>query len=206
MSAVRKPSVESDADEVPENVLILPVAKIELCAAKGDVRYYLNWPYLDLSDEKKPILVATNGHVLAAAEVRVGSKVTAGPLPVAAIRAARAVKTKQPQIGARLIFNGDMVGTPDVMYRRPSGDFKYPDWRKVVPKIKKDRKADFGVNGAYMKLMQDVFGNGHFDRGGLAVFGGQDDSPDTKEKTPILLRSINPDTFETIGVVMPLHI
>ena len=193
----------STDDELPDNVLVLPVAKVELCTAKGNVRYYLNYPYLDLSDKKKPMLVATNGHVLAAAPVLIGSKVKEGPLPLAALKAARAVRSKQPQIGHRLYLEGAMVGTGDVMYKRPDGDFKFPDWRKVFVPPETDRKPDVRFNGNYMKLMQDVFG-GTLMMTGLSVFLGRDGKA-TDPTKPILVRGSNPDARDTIAVVMPMR-
>src|SRR5690606_20867227 len=96
-----------------KGTVILPAGQVELCAAKGDVRcYYLNMPYLDLADPEKPMLVASNGHVLAAAPVTIEGDVSEGPIPIEAIKYARRKKTRQPS-RAQLVFDGPMVGTGD---------------------------------------------------------------------------------------------
>lgn len=212
-SRARKPAakVEKKVETAPAkeptlNVVVLPAARVELCAAKGDVRYYLNWPYLDLSDKKRPMLVATNGHMLAAAPVTIEGDVKAGPIPVKAIQAARAVRTKQPHVGHRLIFDGDMCGTGEVMYRRPSSDFKYPDWRSAVPKLDKNAKPDIGVNGDYVATLQNVVAGTRKKWRGLSITMLRDEEKNIAKNQPMLIRSLDPELAETIAVLMPLHV
>lgn len=209
MAAVKKAKRVETTEPAPkaepaQNVLILPHGRIELCAARGDVRYYLNTPYLDLSDKKQPMLVATNGHVLAAAPVTIEGQVTQGPIPIAAIKAARAVKTKQPQIGHRLIFDGNMVGTGEVMWKRPE-DVKYPDWRKVVPKLAAKAEPDIGVNGDYIAMLQDALAGTGKKWRGLGIFLARDGEK-IATGGAIRIRSAHADCQDVIGVVMPMRV
>ena len=128
------------------NYIVLPEGQVELCAAKGDIRYYLNHPFLDLSDEKRPMLVATNGHVLAAAPVAIHGNVSQGPIPLEAIKRARAAAKKRKTPEVQLVFIGDMCGTPDALFKRPPFDFTYPDWRKIIPKSN-GSDPDMSFNG-----------------------------------------------------------
>jgi hypothetical protein len=204
MSAVRKPKIAPVTEPV-ENVVVLPTGRVELCAARGDIRYYLNHPFLDLSDKKKPMLVATNGHVMAVAHVAIEGDVTEGPVPVAAIKAARAVKTKQPQIGARLLFVGDMCGTKDVMFRRPQYDFKFPDWRKVIPQVAKDAKPDIGINGDYMHTLQLALSGKSARYPGLKFYCTHENGSLSANKA-VRVMSVDAACQDVIGVVMPLSI
>ena len=192
------------AKEPALNLVILPEARVELCASKGDVRYYLNWAYLDLSDKTQPMLVASNGRILAAAPVTIEGAVTAGPIPVEAIKAARAVKTTQPQIGARLIFEGDMCGTRDVMYRRPANDFKYPDWRSVVPQLPKSTTPDIGLNGDYIATIQKVLKGRKY--GGLKFTMQRDEKNAIVKNKAVLLQGYDAEFAGAVAVVMPMAI
>jgi hypothetical protein len=111
--------------------IVLPEAEVERCAAKGDVRYYLNWPYLDLSDKKKPMLVASNGHVLAGASVHLKGTIQPGPIPLEAIAQARKEAKAAGGGEVKLVFKDFMVGTENQMFKRPDGDFTYLDWRTI---------------------------------------------------------------------------
>lgn len=211
-SRSRKPAVKVDAKKNPTpepaklNVLVLPAARVELCAAKGDLRYYLNWPYLDLRDKKRPMLVATNGHILAAAPVEIEGDVKEGPIPAKAIQAARAVKTKQPQAGHRLIFDGDMCGTGEVMYRRPSSYFKFPDWREVVPKLPKDTAPDIGLNGDYITTLQNVMDVRRRGWRGLKLTMQRDEQNALAKNKGLLVRGFDPDLEGVVAVLMPMHV
>ena len=145
----------------PTPTLHLPQIKVEAAAAVGDVRYYLNYPYLDLSG-KKPVLVATNGHYLLACEVKIEGKVKEGPLPIEAITRARKEAGKHV-VNAPLIFDGEMCGTRDVMDRRPVFDkgTKYPKWRNVIPAgLDRDSAPNVAFKAEYLNSIAVALGCG----------------------------------------------
>jgi len=134
--------------------ITLPKIKVEMAVAIGDVRFYLNHPYLDLQGDL-PMLVATNGHLLLAAEVQIDGDVSEGPLPLEGIIRVR--KQADKYCAPVMQVNGNMVGTGDVMFKRPDlGISKYPDWRKVVPEYDHNAKPDIAFKPRYLKLMADA--------------------------------------------------
>lgn len=180
--------------------MALPDALVELAAAKSDVRWYLNWPYLDMTDRKKPAMVATNGHVMAMAPVAVTGSVQAGPLPFEAIVAARKAAKKTGKT-AKLTFAGDLVGTSDQMFKRPKHDFTYPDWRKIVNDADVNgREHDVALNGDYMAMMQKVIGSGNYKS--VRIFCGRDGAKIAANKPVVFKGSTH---SEAIGIVMPMR-
>lgn len=118
---------------------VLPAFKVEAIAAVNDVRYYLNCPFLDRS-KRVPVLVATNGHSMLAVEVKLVGDFPEGPLPIEALTRTRKEAGKYED--AVLFCDGNMVGNRKVMFERPAYNFKYPDWRHVIPKYDRDVLGD----------------------------------------------------------------
>jgi len=137
----------------------LPATLVEDCCAKDDVRAYLNYPYLDLSTKKQPVLVATNGHYLLAVDVSVYGTVEQGWFPLEAIKRVRTAwkKGKTSLYPPRLYVDGNMCGTGDVMFKRPDrGALKFPDWRNLIPKLKESMKPDIAFNANYLLQVQNA--------------------------------------------------
>lgn len=183
----------------PSNgTLVLPEAKVELCVAKNDVRYYLNFPYLDLTDPKKPMLLGCNGHYLAAAPVRIKGEVQPGPLPIEAINAARKSASKAGV--PTLVFDGFMVGTGVHMFKRPDHGLMFPDWRKAVPDTK-GREHDIALNASYIALMARALSDGNFNC--LRIYCGRDDK-NAVDSTQAAVFRTSPES-DAFGVVMPMR-
>lgn len=175
--------------------IVLPEERVELCVAKNDVRYYLQWPYLDLRGDE-PMLVATNGHILAAAPVEVVGDFPQGPLPVIAIKVAR--KSKE----GNLYLENGRVGTLDAMYKRPEDHAKYPQWTNVVPDIGK-RAADIGVNARYLATAQEVLNSTNAVSPGLAVWFSKEGTKVHGDKQ-FVVRGVN--GTEGFCCVMPMRL
>lgn len=185
----------------PLNTMKVPLTLVELAVAKGDVRYYLNYVYLDLRVPKAPMLVATNGHFLIAVPVKPEANVKQGPIPVDAIKAARKANKREPV----LVFENGMVGTRNVMFRRPD-DVTWPDWRKASFSTDEAPFAgDVGVNGAYLAAINKAMGSQ-----GLRVMLGRDKDGAIDPAKPLRVRA-NGRGAEVernegvIAVVMPMR-
>lgn len=198
-----EPTVKARPYADDDGHVVLSSAQVELCAAKNDVRYYLNEPYLDMSDLEHPMLVATNGHVLVAAPVEVVGKVSAGPVPGEAIKRARKHKTRKPG-QPTLTFARDMVGTGDVMFRRHE-PVHFPDWRKVIDEEAKKREPDLAVNGDYMTLVQKAITPPGRMRG-VRLHFCRDEEGAIDNTKGFLVTAISPNHDNgVIGVVMPMR-
>lgn len=136
--------------------ILLPKLRFEDATAKQDVRFYLNSPYLDLSGDR-PVLVATNGHVLISVECEIDGKVSEGSIGLEAVQRCR----KDAKHDAAILrFNDKMHGTGKVMFERPNWDQKitYPKWRNVIPDVSTDGDPDCAFNDQYFSLMSKAFG------------------------------------------------
>lgn len=128
----------------------LPGCFVEKAVApKGEPRYYLQSPYLDLRDADKAYVVATTGNILIAAPVnrKEAEKIGDGLLPLDAVATAR-------KNGGVLKIDGKRIGAGDgAWYDRPDG--KFPEWRKVVPKGRvRKHNFDFAVNAELLVQVQ----------------------------------------------------
>jgi len=184
--------------------VVLPKAFVEDICAKGDVRHYLNQPYLDL-DGKVPVIVATNGHFLMACNVEIEGEVASGALNVEAIKRARKAQTEQGLMDPRLYFDGDMCGSGLAMFKRPDMHAsKFPEWRKLIPKKKK--KPDICFNATYLKAVQDSL-QGGVKKGDLGVmlYLGRNREGKVDHKAAFLVEPM-PCRYErdsVVTVVMP---
>jgi DNA polymerase-3 subunit beta len=113
-----------------------------------DIRYYLNGFLIERA-KQGVVLVATNGHVLAAIKDAEGMLEGADQVivrrDVPLIRACKGRFTQPPYV---LIANGRVTIAPDfglegtdaetfVMPGKPFLEAKYPNWKRVVPDFKK---------------------------------------------------------------------
>jgi len=104
--------------------------QIEKTASKDPTRYVLNDPYLDTSEIDKPVLVATDGRMLAVVPVEVLPEDMSGHVPVDAIKELRKDKSGKSEInlnGKVEVVNADKI----TRFTRPEGTF--PNWKQVVP-------------------------------------------------------------------------
>jgi hypothetical protein len=130
--------------------------------ANQDVRYYLNGVCVEPADDGGAVIVATNGHLLAAMRSpdtlvteRVIVNVTpafatavkkAGKSELAFIRAA--TKTSTLEVVNSVPGNGRNKGN-DIAFVKPGAPFidgKFPDWRKIMPT---DEKIARGLPASY---------------------------------------------------------
>jgi len=184
------------------NYIVLPCALIEDIAAKNDVRFYLNDPYLDMRG-KKPMLVATNGHLLAAAPVVVSGDVPQGPIPFEAIKRVR--KDQKHKANPDLYFaDNDMCGTGKVMFKREHMDCKYPDWSQLVPKLTKTASPDITFDARYFKAMQDALAPGaKIAQAGCGIFLRRDKKGNTDPRAAF--RVVCKKNDDVLAVIMPMQ-
>ena len=204
--AKRKPPAKASPPKLPH--FVLPAFKVEAMAAVNDVRYYLNYPFLERS-KGKPVLVSTNGHSLLAVEVTLVGDFPEGPLPIEALTRTRKDAGKFED--AVLFCDGNMVGNRKVMFERPAYDFKYPDWRKVIPPYDRDAKGDICLKPKLMTTMAAALGIS--DKAGM-VFVTQKKLPTKRSKygpgDPTKAVAVRAATVNAIGVkyhaiIMPMR-
>jgi DNA polymerase-3 subunit beta len=112
------------------------------CAAKDDVRYYMNGVTVEIGRNESR-LVATDGHMLGVLRLEVKSDLTETRefiIPRAEIEAIKKAKRNEPEL---LAFTADLEASDggywaqfndDATTRRfKLIDGKFPDWRRVVP-------------------------------------------------------------------------
>jgi DNA polymerase III sliding clamp (beta) subunit (PCNA family) len=183
----------------------LPQALIEDLAAKNDVRYYLNDPYLDKRGDT-PMLVATNGHVLAAIPVKLHGDIEQGPIPTEAIKRCR--KDQRTHAEKFLYFEAGRCGTGKVMFEREHMDCKFPQWTNLVPKIDTE-KADYDIciDAAYMDLMQKSLCGGprkkHASQGVEVYLARKGKTIDPR--AAFLIKPAPKGEAGIIGVIMPMR-
>ncbi len=181
-----------------KNYITVPHALIEDIAANKDVRFYLNQPYLDKRG-KKPMLVATNGHMLAAAPVEVHGDVEQGPIPTEAIKRCRKADRTLPPV---MYFDGLLCGTGKVMFEREFMDCKFPDWTKLIPKKRKG-PSDIAFDARYFKMLQDALAPGtKIGQAGTAVWLQYDGKGKVDSKAAF---RVDCKDDEAIGVLMPMR-
>lgn len=184
-------------------IITLPELKVETAVAKQDVRYYLNYPYLDLSGTV-PMLVATNGHFLLAARVEIDGDCDSGPLPLEAIKYARKLHPRSSLTLPAIVVDGDMVGAgvsnDYCAWKRPTFDkFAYPDWRSVVPKIEPKAEPTVTVNGSYLDLIEKACPKSRY--AGMSIWCG---TQNELQRDAIACRTYGMDA-DDVAVVMPVR-
>jgi len=181
--------------------------KIEQCQAKSDVRYFLRDIYLDKQDADKPVLVATNGNILAVIPAIDADNDTEGFISAEALKAARRKECGSVTLnGAQDVLNGPSFPRPlTTDDGRP--DAKYPDWRRVVPENpgKPDICLDAELVIRLARALCDVKGNApkmlrlhlaRTDSGEIDRTGAVYVEPDLSD----------PAEMGTFGVIMPCRV
>ncbi len=186
------------------NYVVLPDALIEDLAGKKDIRFYLNSPYLDLRGDK-PMLVATNGHLLAAASVEISGDVEQGPIPTEAIKRVRKDDKNMGINTKHLYFEGGRCGTGKVMFEREHMDCKYPDWTNIVKtKVTAETKPDITFDARYFKTMQDVLAPGEkVGEAGIAIFLERDANGDVDPESAFHVKCRK--RGDVIAIIMPMR-
>jgi DNA polymerase-3 subunit beta len=99
-------------------------------AAKGDMRYYLNGVFFEVS-ENRTLLVATDGHAMGIAASAWGGNTLSENLIIARDVIEMALRAKTPEVVLQKRDDGTwQLGS--VSFTPVDG--KYPEWRHVVPK------------------------------------------------------------------------
>jgi len=203
----------------------IPSVKLETLCAVNDVRHYLYHPFLDLSDPDKPMLVATNGHLFTACEVKVHGAVTRGPIPCDAIKAARQEharrnRGRRQHTGepAAVFFEGDRVGTDTVMFKRPCYEDIFKDrpdgnatgwvnWRAMVAATQGDTD-DIGIDAALLYRLSRAMYGGRTKGLGVVLSIGRDKHGQLDPRAGLQVRWLGrrgDQDPEAIAVVMPMR-
>lgn len=106
--------------------------KIEKAASTDETRLSLMDPRLDLQDKKGPVMVATDGKILAVIPVTVDEKDVAGMVPIEALLCGRKAGKVLGQTQLLLEKDTAKEAMTSATYRR-SSDLSYPNWRQVIP-------------------------------------------------------------------------
>lgn len=117
--------------------------KIELAASKDASRYVITEPYLDMTQE--PVMVATNGAILAVVPVETEKGDVSGFVTAEALKAERKAK-----LG--MLCNGELKVAGGPSFFRPDNG-AFPNWRTVLPD--KDREVVFQV-GINVKMLWEL--------------------------------------------------
>lgn len=110
------------------------------CAAKKDVRFYLNGVLIEPLASGYCV-VATNGHVLFAGEGRCDNT-PAKPVIIPREACEAALKTKRKVMICEDKGDGTYVLADSILFRPVEGTF--PNWRRVVPRTQEDIPLGFG--------------------------------------------------------------
>lgn len=119
--------------------------KIELATSKSMARKVISEPYLDMKE--KPVMVATNGAIMAIVPVEVGADDVAGHVGVGALKLMRKSKREEAAVTKDFV---EIDGVGKVL-RPDLGQF--PNWRLSLPE--KDRETVFEV-GISVKMLWEL--------------------------------------------------
>lgn len=178
--------------------------KLETIASKDITRQTLVNPWLDLSDPKKPMLVATDGHRLMAlpADEWVEEHDTHGPVPIDAIKAARKLKTRIDLTSATTaIVNG--VAYPRVPTDRlltstiEAFHACLPSWRRILPVVDRPEMR-IQINANYLADVAGVLGAAN-----VAIHA---DAVDVLAPLRVTVTGEDGNSPDAIAVVMPWNL
>jgi DNA polymerase III sliding clamp (beta) subunit (PCNA family) len=165
--------------------------KIEACVSNDETRLPLGFPYLDVQDGKGT-LVATDGRKMVILGVELGQNDVQGWVSIPALVAARKAAGKSPDVVIEC--NGACKLTDGTAFPRPlDSDFRFPNWRQVVPE--EGRKSVFRVSFNPEYLMELAKALGSTDK--VVLEFGADNCD------PILVTGCG---CGGVGVLMPIHI
>lgn len=171
---------------------------------KEATRYAIPHPWLDLSDSAKPVLVATDGKILAVVPVSDVCDETSGPVPKEALRDAFKVKGQHK---GRVEANGKAVvyGT-GATYVRPDAGCTMPDWRQIVPKC---NRFTVCLDANLLAKLQDVLEQAQPGLPGVMLSMDIDADGKVDTSVPILVQRLSSqagpiDGTAAFGVIMPI--
>lgn len=108
----------------------------EKTASKDTTRPHFCQAFLDAEDPKVPVMVTTDGHALSIVPVELEDGDVTGPVPLAALKAAREnekLRTKANPDKGKLCMTANGVVAIGDGREYPRGDDRFPPWRQVVP-------------------------------------------------------------------------
>ena len=109
----------------------------EICAAKNDIRYYLNGVCIDVRTDSKLVIVGTDGHAMFVGvddyEGEWNGKQEQIIIPIKTVKhVLKNCNKKLSHIALESLLDGEMI--LDTSPFKPI-DGKYPDYKKVIPKV-----------------------------------------------------------------------
>lgn len=113
---------------IPANTL----AAALVCAAKKDVRFYLNGVYVEPCADGHVIVVATDGKVMYASKCDREATDSVIEAPMILPREAVELVLKDKPTVVTVKFDGEYATLNDSVRCKPI-DGRFPDWRRVVP-------------------------------------------------------------------------
>ena len=121
---------------------ISKTARIEKVMSKDDTRFNICNGNLEQGDDGTPVLVATNGHVLAVCPV-VADESEFGPITSAAIVHGRKVARSRGSCAVQLKANGKYEFPDGSSLPLPDSSevTEFPNWRQVMPDHSKNEVA-----------------------------------------------------------------
>jgi DNA polymerase-3 subunit beta len=198
-------------------------AAIHQCAAKGDVRYYLNAVQIERHPAGGVVIVATNGHFMGAMHDPDGwihpehKSVLLGTVSKRLVSAcsAKVGPDRQPPELLWVAEKFSLVTSSPLIDEEPElfGKFShltektelvdglFPDWRRVIPKAREQLESQFPcINGEYL----EVFNKIGVMLSGQKSFGGGGIHLETSGEK-IVVRFNNTELMERfMGIVMPM--
>ncbi len=177
------------------------LAAASLVASTDETRYYLQGVHIESAPEGGVFLVATNSHAMSVFWDRDGNVDAPVTLPVsralfAATKYAPKYQSRRLEVSDNIIrvWNG-VDPPPSYMQHFSQTEGEFPNWRRVIPKLKKKRTSP-AFNSSYLaafdKTLIAAFGAYPFNEIRLICSG---------EKGPVLVRTGSTDWF---GVLMPV--
>jgi hypothetical protein len=201
-------------------------AAIHQCAAKGDVRYYLNAVQIEPHAAGGVVIVATNGHFMGAIHDPDGwihpehKSVLIGTVSKRMLSACAARKGPDGEPPAvlwiaekfSLITSLAEVSDEPELFGKFSHltektdlvDGLFPNWRRVIPKKRQQFEGSYPCfNGEYLEVFNKIgvmlSGQKRFGGGGMHLETGED-------KGSVIVRFNSLDLIERfVGVLMPMR-
>lgn len=201
-------------------------AAIHHCAAKGDVRYYLNAVHIERHPSGGVMIVATNGHFMGAMHdpdgwidparesVLLGS---ASKRLVSACTARRGADHEPPAqlwIAEKFSLVSSQVETTEepelfgetshLTEKTELVDGVFPSWRKVMPSKRRTQVEPFPcLNGEYLEVFNKIgvllSGQKQFGGGGIRLEASEG-------KGSVVVRFNHHELVDRfLGIVMPMH-
>jgi hypothetical protein len=201
-------------------------AAIHQCAAKNDIRYYLNAVQIERHPDGGVLIIATNGHFLGAIHDPEGwlhpdhKSLLVGCLSkrlLSACLARRGSDSCEPawlwvaEKFSMVSSEVDLAEEPDpfgqwthLADKTELVDGKFPDWRRVVPSARKAAKTQYPcLNGEYLEAFNKIgtllSGQKRFAGGGIHLEVSEDPSK-------VIVRFNDRELMSRfMGLIMAMH-